>query len=81
MHFNIKCKNIFFTQLELQESKQKDSSSHLEETAKLRRQVDEQRKQLEEMRRTSEQRAKQMDERQKALDDMESKVSTFFFQR
>ena len=62
--------------MELQESKQKDSSSHLEEMAKLRRQVEEQRKQLEEMRRGSEQRAKQMDERQRALDEMESKVSS-----
>ena len=47
------------------------SRSDGEETAKLRKQVDEQRKQLEELRRNSDQRAKQIEERQRAVEEAE----------
>lgn len=61
--------NFSNKQLELQEAT--TSKSNGEETAKLRKQVDEQRKQLEEMRRNTDGRAKQIEERQKALDEAE----------
>lgn len=47
------------------------SRSDGEETAKLRKQVDEQRKQLEELRRNSDQRGKQIEERQRAVEEAE----------
>lgn len=61
--------------MELQEASHSSASkAESEETAKLRRLVDEQRKQLEELRRSGEQRAKQMEERQKAFEESERQL-------